>query len=200
MRHLHRFSVPLSELSIMNKQESEDEDQYNPEELSADDGSLDSNQQAEKHSSAEEEEGIRSDPEIREILDAADEDRSLPMEFPTIEEEDEESGATREVESVQNPKKAHRLYYKKKERLLKQLLPDGDENETARELIREQVNLYLKEGHETGRDGRQARTHMIEDVAAELQECLEQNVPLFDIYSQLKAMNEEAGHFQDGKE
>jgi hypothetical protein len=149
---------------------------------------------------SEEREGIRSDPEIRNILEEAEEDRPLHLEFPDIDESEDEKEGGREVESVQNPKKAHRLYYGKKERLLKQMLPEGDEYEEARDLIREQVNLYLKEGNETGRDGRQAHTFLMEDIAAELQECVEQNVPLFEVYTRLKEMNEEAGNLEDENE
>lgn len=139
-------------------------------------------------------EGIRSDPEIRKILEEADQDRPLQMEFPGLDDTEETSEDESTAESIQNPKKSHSLYYGKKERLLKKLLPEGDEHEEARSLIRDQVNLYLKEGHETGRDGRQAKTYLMEDVAAELQDCLEQNVPLFEIYKRFEAMNGKARH------
>jgi len=154
----------------------------------------------EDDTTADEQEGIRSDSEIRDILEEAEEDRPLHLEFPDVDVSEEEKDEGRAVESVQNPKKAHRLYYKKKEPLLKQLLPKGDEYEEARKLIREQVNLYLKEGNETGRDGRQSHTFLMEDIAAELQECVEQNVPLVDVYLRLKEMNKEAGHLDDETE
>jgi hypothetical protein len=145
-------------------------------------------------STKDQSEGIRSDPEIRNILEEADKDRPLQMEFPDLDDTEGLSEEGDTTGSVQNPKKAHRLYYGKKERILRQLLPGGNEYEGARSLIRDQVNLYLKEGHDTGRDGRQAHTHRIEEVVIELQECVEQNVPLFEIYSRLKEMNKEAGH------
>jgi len=149
---------------------------------------------ASEPASDDRDEGIRSDPEIRDILEEAENDRPLHLEFPEIDETEDETDGSSTVESIQNPKKAHQLYYAKKERLLKKLLPEGDEYDEARRLIRDQVNLYLKEGHESGRDGRQAHTHMMEDVVVELQECIEQNVSLFDTYSRLEAMNKEAGH------
>jgi hypothetical protein len=148
----------------------------------------------------DEQDGIRSDSEIKEILEEVEEDRPLQLEFPNIDESEEEKDEERAVESVQNPKKAHRLYYKKKEPLLKQMLPEGGEYKEARSLIREQVNLYLKEGNETGRDGRSSYTLLMEDVVAELQECVEQNVPLVDVYRRIREMNKEAGHLDDETE
>lgn len=146
-----------------------------------------------EESSTAEEAGVRSDPEIQEILEEADGDRSIQMEFPELDTGTESEGVEA-LDSVQNPKKSHSLYYGKKEKLLRKILPEGDDHEAARDLIREQVNLYLKEGHETGRDGRQARTSMMEDIVAELKDCVEENAPLFDTYRRLKKMNEEAGH------
>lgn len=154
----------------------------------------------EDDTTADEQEGIRSDSEIRDILEEAEEDRPLHLEFPDADESKGEEDERRAAESVHTPKKAHRLYYEKKEPLLKKMLPEGDEFKDARSLIREQVNLYLKEGNETGRDGRQGHTFLMEDITAELQECVEQNVPLVDVYLRLKEMNEEAGHLDDETE
>lgn len=151
----------------------------------------------EDDTTADKQEGIRSDSEIRDILEEAEEDRPLHLEFPDVDESEGEAEEERAAESVHNPKKVHQLYYEKKEPLLKKILPEGDEFEEARSLIREQVNLYLKEGNETGRDGRQTHDFLMEDITAELQECVEQNVPLFEVYTRLKEMNEEAGNLDD---
>lgn len=149
----------------------------------------------EEEPSTGEEEGVRSDPEIKEILEAADEDVPPRFEFPPVEEAEEERGEEKEeLGDTQDPVKAHKLYYGKKEKLLRTYLPEGEEHKEARRLIRDEVNLYLKEGNETGRDGRQAYHFLMEEVVSEIQEWVERGESLFDLYVRIREMNQEAGY------
>ena len=139
---------------------------------------------------------VLDDPEIQGIMDKASSDLQPHFEFPSVEEEEQNQEKAEEEFTpgdVQDPVRAYKLYYNKKERLLRNFLPSGDRHKEARSLIREQVNLYLKEGHETGRDGRQAYHFLLEDIVVAIQNWVESGgTDLFELYATLRSMNKEA--------
>jgi len=107
----------------------------------------------------EKKKSILEDEEIIKILqDAEDQMPDQINEFHTINKQDVLSHIPADT---QDPDLAHKLYYGFIQKLLREYLPKGAEYKKAIKYIRAETNLYLKEGKKSGRDGRQAYTHIM---------------------------------------
>ena len=102
------------------------------------------------------------DDEIKNVLAQAKAQAEATQQFKFQFSPSEEKvlGSSSETSEIQNPKESFDLYYPTLEELLKKYLT----HEGAKKLIREQKCIFLKDGHEKGRDGRQATTARMEEA------------------------------------
>jgi len=139
---------------------------------------------------------IWMDTDLAELLFLSEENRNdeiIPAEDADIETEDK-----LEIPNIQDPEKAYELYHKTLQPLLKKNLQGASTQ--ARTMIREQVNLLLKDGHKKGRDGKQAYLNRVERVINIILKweglCASNGIPIteskfFRLYCELKdAVNE----------
>lgn len=112
---------------------------------------------------------LYDDEEIRDILNSASEDVQPLFEFSDL---DDEVQAAKEKatssSSTQDPETSNNLFYRKKQRLLSQFLPGTRETNLANRMVRDEITLFLNEGHTSGRDSRQAYIHQLEEAVAML--------------------------------
>lgn len=69
--------------------------------------------------------------------------KDLPMTNPSLAD-------------LQNPEYSHKLYHKTLRYLMRLNIPKGKDGKE----LRDEINLFLKEGKKTGRDGKQAYTKL----------------------------------------
>jgi len=132
---------------------------------------------------------IYDDAEVNNILKEAERniaDQNVP--FFAIEKEH----IMPKLPDVQDPDKAHHLYYGLYQKLLRKYLPKGDEFKKARKLIRDEGNVFLKEGKSTGRDSRQAYTHLMQKAVNTIIDWYNETKgqDLFGLYNKFKEINQ----------
>jgi len=136
------------------------------------------------------------DSEILNILKNAQDLSSpqLDLSFPEYNESEREQDTIFIPADVQDPDRAWILYYKKLQPLLKKYVKDPE----AKKLIREQANLFLREGHTHGRDGRQAYYHQLETIIILLENWVQatQGKDLVGLYAELLESNQKAGYLR----
>ncbi len=133
------------------------------------------------------------DDEILEIFrkaesgDVGQYELDLP-EYSTYEEEEDLVIPA----DVQDPERAYALYHKKIQPLLRKYVKSAE----GKKLIREQVNLFLKEGHKKGRDGKQAYYHLMEQVVVTIENWARDThgKDLVGLYTKLIDKNKDAGY------
>lgn len=105
---------------------------------------------------------FEDDEEIKSVLAQARAQAEAAEQFLLPFPSSEEDLITLQIDTseIQNPQESYDLYYPTLEKLLKKHLT----HEGAKELIREQKCIFLKDGHEKGRDGRQATTARMEEA------------------------------------
>lgn len=104
---------------------------------------------------------FEDDEEIKNVLAQAQAQAESTQQFSLpFSSTSEDSSSHTGTSEIQNPKESFDLYYETLEKLLKKHLT----HEGAKELIREQKCILLKDGHEKGRDGRQATTARMEEA------------------------------------
>ncbi|ARS38100.1 hypothetical protein [Pontibacter actiniarum] len=110
---------------------------------------------------------LEFDADILAILSEAHSSNTpqLDLPLPVFKSKSNEEGDLNLDDTV-DPEKAHTLYHKKLQRMLRQyVVADG-----AKQLIREQVNIFLKEGFTKGRDGKQAYYHSVEKAISVIED------------------------------
>lgn len=103
---------------------------------------------------------IWADSDLAELLFASEENRE--SEIIIRQEAREEKEEYIEAPDIQDPELAHDLYHKTLQPLLRGWLLNATPE--ARSMIREQVNLLLKDGHTRGRDGKQAYYYRLQQA------------------------------------
>ncbi|MGB3184140.1 MAG: hypothetical protein WBB45_22290 [Cyclobacteriaceae bacterium] len=102
-----------------------------------------------------------------------------------------------------DPEKKYDVYYKGVERLLKKFLPQGDKYKDVRKIIREEKNIFLTRGKKLdkkgirGADSRMAYLQDMEDIMNLISKWAFDSRDLFELYSLLRAKNEESGYHND---
>lgn len=131
---------------------------------------------------------IYSDLEVKEILNQAE--KQMSDQTTTFFEIDKENILPK-LPDIQDPDKAHQLYYGLYQKLLKKYLPKGDDFKKARKLIRDEGNVFLKEGKSIGRDGRQAYTHIMQEAVNTIISWYNETKgqDLFGLYNKFKEIN-----------
>ncbi len=132
---------------------------------------------------------IHQDDEIMKILKAAE--SQMPEEL-TLFKEIEKGKVIPRIPDTQDPELAHKLYYGFYRRLLTKYLPKGEEYKKARKLIRDEANLFLKDGKTTGRDSRQAYTFMMQEAVNTIIDWYNETkgTNLSELYNRFKDNNE----------
>ena len=134
------------------------------------------------------------DNEILDILNNAQNLSSpqLDLPFPEYPESGTDQDSLFIPADVQDPDRAWLLYYKKLQPLLKRYVKDAE----AKKIIREQVNVFLKEGRVRGRDGRQSYYHQLENVIVLLENWVQatHGKDLVGLYAQLLELNQKSGY------
>lgn len=132
---------------------------------------------------------VLQDDEIKNILQEAA--KQIPEEITMFHEIEKEKEIPK-LPDTQNPIKAYRLYYGLYQKLLRKYLPKGDEYKKARKLIRVEANLFLKDGEPTGRDGKQAYTHIMQEAINMIIDWYNKTrgKDLFALYNIFKEMNQ----------
>ena len=98
------------------------------------------------------------------------------------------------ISDIAYPKKSHRLYYGI-QRLLIDNLPKGKENKKLRDYIYAEKNLFLKEGFEIGRDGRQSYiANSLELVFRKVTDWVQSGANSYDIFIEFRNLNESRGY------
>jgi hypothetical protein len=100
----------------------------------------------------------------------------LPLSNPTMAD-------------LQNPQYAHNLYYKQLRPLMRAYFPKGSD---GREL-RNEINIFLKEGYRVGRDGRQAYTKTMVQAVNVLKNWVNEfrGTQLVDLFYRFRDLNKE---------
>lgn len=104
------------------------------------------------------------------------------------------------LEQIDDPDEKYHLYYKAVNRLLLKHLPKGEAYKAARDLIYEEKNTFLTRGHrkdERGIRGADGRMGYIPDMAEFVNivtEWITSNGTMFDLYLQLRNLNEAKGY------
>ena len=105
---------------------------------------------------------IWADPDLAELLFASEVNRENEVISPKYGQEDEEEPI--EAPDTQDPPEAWDLYHGTIQPLLKKHLSGA--TKTAKKLVREQVNLLLKDGKKKHRDGKQAYLYRMREAIA----------------------------------
>lgn len=101
----------------------------------------------------------------------------------------------KDLDIIENPDKAHRLYYQHIMRLLRDGLPAGKKYyENVRKPIYEQKNLYLKRGKMFGADSRQAHKAHLQEIATIVRDWFQSKGTPADIYNRLRQLNIDKGY------
>ena len=99
-----------------------------------------------------------------------------------------------------NPSEKYELYYKVVNKILRDHLPKGKENEEARSYIYEEKNTFLTRGHRIDgsglrhADGRMGYNADMKELIDILVEWSSANGTMFDLYARLRDLNESKGY------
>lgn len=104
---------------------------------------------------------VELDAELQQIIASADNVSPLELDIPIEKLED----ILEPIKDIQDPETAYKLYYSTYQRLLRKYLPKQNEFKSINKIIRKQGCLYLKEGHTSGRDSRQAYFHRLKTIS-----------------------------------
>lgn len=102
--------------------------------------------------------------------------------------------------AIDDPEAKHALYYKVINRLMRQILPKGDNFKEARDLINEEKNTFLTGGYridESGIRGADGRMGYIEDMHEFMNiitEWISSKGTIFELYIKLRDLNVSKGY------
>lgn len=81
---------------------------------------------------------------------------------------------------------------------MKDNLPQGIENKKLREYIYAEKNLFLKEGFETGRDGRQSYiANFLEVAFKKVTDWVLNGANPYDIFTEFRELNKNRGYLKN---
>lgn len=104
------------------------------------------------------------------------------------------------LEEIDNPEAKYQLYYNVVNRLLKKYLPKGKENKKARDLIYEEKNTFLTNGHRKnekgirGADGRMGYASNMEELVNIITKWISNKHSIYQLYLNLRDLNVSKGY------
>lgn len=104
------------------------------------------------------------------------------------------------LEEIDNPDEKYNLYYKVVNPLLRRYLPKGEQNKKARDLIYEEKNTFLTQGHRKdekgirGADGRMAYSSDITELINIITEWISAKGGMFQLYTKIRDLNISKGY------
>ena len=102
-----------------------------------------------------------------------------------------------------DPEEKYNVYYKGIERLLKKFLPTSNKHKFARDIIREEKNIFLTRGNKLnergirGADSRMAYIQDMEFIMNLIIEWARESGNYFDLYSRIRDKNKELGYHDE---
>ncbi|MCR6637991.1 MAG: hypothetical protein NVV82_03095 [Sporocytophaga sp.] len=102
-----------------------------------------------------------------------------------------------------DPAEKYNVYYKGIERLLRDLLPQGQKFKSARDLIREEKKIFLTRGQKLnengirGADSRMAYIQDMEEIMNLITKWAFESRNYFELYSLIRDKNEKLGYHND---
>ncbi|WP_051359641.1 hypothetical protein [Adhaeribacter aquaticus] len=146
---------------------------------------------------------INRDEEIRRMAEEADKNNERQLDFfgelPIYNEEELKDF----FGNMQNPSESYRLYYGIR-KILMNYLPKGKENESLRNMIYEQKNIFLTQGKVkdvNGFRGGDSRMALIDTelnvVLEKVKEWANHGAQTFDIFLSLRDLNIEKGYLKN---
>lgn len=139
--------------------------------------------------------------EIRSILLKADDNKEEAVTF----DEEDRLAFKNEVEGmldtpIDDPKEKYELYYHVIDKVLRERLPKGKDNETARNYIYEEKNTFLTRGNRKDAKGiRHADSRMgynpdMRELAEAVTDWALSQGTMFDLYTKLRELNKSKGY------
>lgn len=139
--------------------------------------------------------------EKREILAKADEVKNQTFEL----ELDGTVSLKKEIEDlpidpIDNPSEKYQLYYKVIRPLFSKYLPKGKDFKEARDLIYEEANTFLTDGHRINKDGvrgadsKQAYSNNMHELVNILTEWASTRGTTFELFTKLRDINIKKGY------